>query len=402
MLAWPIAMATSAAIDSIKNIPTDEKCNSSSNYNQDFSIDEIIPLSRLTDKEYEYIKQNYRNKISTNEGIESIIADTNKKLKRINTLSSLIGFITPIRNILSKKAHTLEDKIKKLTLKKEIAVVNLREIIHQYEHNRITLPKNNNVYLVFSPVYNNYYAENMYVIERNHKVFFEFDIPSILTLNFKTFQIIFYDSVLIVTTKNDFAIINYSHISADIQQIHLLEKQLDSNINYGEVKETWLHTCLNGTPDLRYRNNPKVYNVQYWNLSIKLHNLFDISILFSAENIAQEVYSLVGKINLQSVENIKVNSNIYKIDNVHDDIIADLTDTQKELCNILKQIGFQQSKYVTQKRPQFGSYVRRRRDRSVLCVIGVSPQQKFTCFDFVTQKCYIYIIKSNCCWIKLL
>ena len=59
MLAWPIAMATSAAIDSIKNIPTDEKCNSSSNYNQDFSIDEIIPLSRLTDKEYEYIKQNY-------------------------------------------------------------------------------------------------------------------------------------------------------------------------------------------------------------------------------------------------------------------------------------------------------------------------------------------------------
>lgn len=230
----------------------------------------------------------------------------------------------------------------------------------------------------------------MYVIERNHKVFFEFDIPSILTLNFKTFQIIFYDSVLIVTTKNDFAIINYSHISADIQQIHLLEKQLDSNINYGEVKETWLHTCLNGTPDLRYRNNPKIYNVQYWNLSIKLHNLFDISILFSAENIAQEVYSLVGKRNLQSVENIKVNSNIYKIDNVHDDIIADLTDTQKELCNILKQIGFQQSKYVTQKRPQFGSYVRRRRDRSVLCVIGVSPQQKFTCFDFVTQKCYIY------------
>ena len=165
---------------------------------------------------------------------------------------------------------------------------------------------------------------------------------------------------------------------------------MDSNINYGEVKETWLHTCLNGTPDLRYRNNPKVYNVQYWNLSIKLHNLFDISILFSAENIAQEVYSLVDKRNLQSVENIKVNSNIYKIDNVHDDIIADLTDTQKELCNILKQIGFQQSKYVTQKRPQFGSYVRRRRDRSVLCVIGVSPQQKFTCFDFVTQKCYIY------------
>ena len=54
MLAWPIAMATSAAIDSIKNIPTDEKCNSSSNYNQDFSIDEIIPLSRLTDKEYHY------------------------------------------------------------------------------------------------------------------------------------------------------------------------------------------------------------------------------------------------------------------------------------------------------------------------------------------------------------
>lgn len=78
----------------------------------------------------------------------STLLNTNKKLKRINTLSSLIGFITPIRNILSKKAHTLEDKIKKLTLKKEIAVVNLREIIHQYEHNRITLPKNNNVYLV--------------------------------------------------------------------------------------------------------------------------------------------------------------------------------------------------------------------------------------------------------------
>lgn len=302
MLAWPIAMAASATIDSIENIPTNKKHNSLSNYDQNFNIDEIIPLSRLTDQEYEYIRQNYRNKISTNEEIESIIADTNKELKRINTLSSLIGFIFPIKNMLSKKTHTLEDKIKKLTLKKEIAEVNLREITHQYAHNQITLSKNNNVYLVFSPVYDNYYAENIYVIERNYRVFFEFDTPSILTLNFKTFQIIFYDSVLIVTTKNDFAIISYSHINANIQQIHILEKQLDSNINYGEVKETWLHTCLNGTPDLRYRHNPKVYNVQYWNLSIKFHNSFVISILFSAENVAQEVYNLITKRDSQSVE----------------------------------------------------------------------------------------------------
>ena len=384
IIAWPITMAASAVLDSTDYTKTNGTFSSYPDYDQQASIDEVIPISKLSDKKYNSIKQDYKDKIISNEKLETIITDINQKLKRVNYLSSFVGFISPLKKVLSKKACILEKKIQELTLTKKTTEIDIREITNQKGHNQITLPQNSNVYLVFNSVHDYYYADNMYVIEREDKAFFEFNIPSILTLNFKAFQIIFYDSVLIITTKNDFAIINYSHAKVDIQQIHVLEKQLDSNIDYKIVKETWLHTCLNGTPDLRYRNNPKVYEVQYWSLSISLHNSFNICILFTAENIAQKIHNLITQSNLKAVKYNEIDSNIY------DETIVNLTDTQKELCNIIKQIGFQPSKYITQKRPQFGSYVKRRRDQAILCVIEVSSQQKFTCFDFTTQKCYIY------------
>lgn len=294
MIAWPVAITASAVIDSIGS--TTAKTNSvNSSFDINVGIDDIIPIRELSDKKYDTIKQSYEDNIRTNEKIDLMIAFVNQKLRSVNCLLSLIGFISLIKRALHKKANNLEEKIKKLTLAKKAQVIEICEIIHQKGLDKIVISRNDNVYLVFSPVNNYFYADDVYVIERKDKAFFQFSVPSILTLNFEAFQVLFYDSVLIITTENDFAIISYSHITADIQQIHLFEKRLDSNISYSEVKETWLHACLDGTPDLRYKFNSRVYDVQYWNLSIKLYDSFYISILFSAEHIAKEVYNLVTR-----------------------------------------------------------------------------------------------------------
>ncbi len=383
ILAWPIAIATSAVIDSIEN---NETHNFLSNNTPKLSLDEIIPISKLTDEKYNYIKQDYKDKIAANKQIESVIDNLREKIKRLNYLSFLIGFITPIKQKLSKKVSFLEKKIKDLDLTKAIVEVDIKEIVSNKNYNPVILSKSTNVYLVFNPIYDYYYGGNMYKNEREKMSFFTFNAPSILSLNFDTFQIIFYDSVLVIATENDFAIVCYSCIKTDLQQIHILEDKLDNNINYSEVEETWLHTCLDGTPDLRYRNNPKVYSIKYWNLSINVRDSFNISLLFTDKEVSQYIYNLLSCTNLHVVNNKE--QSLSK--SLYNETLADLTDRQKELCNILKQIGFQPSKYITQKRPQFGSYVKRRRDQAVLCVIEITLQQRFICFDFVTQECYIY------------
>lgn len=297
LLAWPIAMTASATIDSIENIKTNEKYKSLSNNDHNSYINEIIPIATLADNEYDYIKQNYRENIIANNQTEAMITDIKNEIKKSRNLLSLIGFIPPIKRKISKKISILEEKIKVLTLSKKTIEIDIESITLQKEYNPIFLSGKTNVYLTFNPIYDYYSTENMYTIERRRISFFPFNIPSLLSLNFKTFQIGFYNSVLIITTQNDFAIISYSHIKTNIQNVHIIEKQLVGNIKYENVKETWLHTCLNGTPDLRYRDNPKVYNVEYWNLSINIRNSFNVNILFTDKKIVQDLYNLITCIN---------------------------------------------------------------------------------------------------------
>ena len=116
IIAWPITMTASAVLDSTDYTKTNGTFSSYPDYDQQASIDEVIPISKLSDKKYNSIKQDYKDKIISNEKLETIITDINQKLKRVNYLSSFVGFISPLKKVLSKKACILEKKIQELTL----------------------------------------------------------------------------------------------------------------------------------------------------------------------------------------------------------------------------------------------------------------------------------------------
>lgn len=389
MLAWPVAIAASVVIDSMGRTKINETPHSLCD-NKDFDIDEIISKYILTDKEYNYIKQSYKEKITINTQIDLAISDLKKKIRKDNILLSLIGFVPFFKRKLSAKVFVLKEKIHSLALEKKNIEIDIQDIECISESETITFADNSCMYLVFSPVYDYCNVENKYSIVRGRLPFFTFNIPNIVSFNFGVIQICFYNSLLIIATKKDFAIINYSHIKASLQIVHVIENQIEDNINYVEVKTTWLHTCLDGTPDLRYRYNPKVYDLSYWNLSIKLHDSFNFSILFTEKTVAQAVYNLIIGGKLETAEHFDTISNDYNVNNISDEIPANISDAQKRLCDIIKQVGIQPNKYITKKKPQLGSYVKRRRDQAILCVIGISPRQEFTCFDFMRQECYVY------------
>lgn len=68
---------------------------------------------------------------------------------------------------------------------------------------------------------------------------------------------------------------------------------------------------------------------------------------------------------------------------------AKLDNTQETYLRYIKNIGFQPSKHISTKRPQIGSYVMRKTDYAVLCVIWIFDN-KYTCYDFNNDICSIY------------
>lgn len=96
-------MAASAVLDSTDYTKTNGTFSSYPDYDQQASIDEVIPISKLSDKKYNSIKQDYKDKIISNEKLETIITDINQKLKRVNYLSSFVGFISPLKKFYLKR-----------------------------------------------------------------------------------------------------------------------------------------------------------------------------------------------------------------------------------------------------------------------------------------------------------
>lgn len=79
----------------------------------------------------------------------------------------------------------------------------------------------------------------------------------------------------------------------------------------------------------------------------------------------------------------------YNKNNKIDKPPVELDDVQKTFLKYIKNIGFQPSKHISTKRPQIGSYVRRKIDSAVLCVIWISDNI-YTCYDFGNDICNIY------------
>ena len=165
----------------------------------------------------------------------------------------------------------------------------------QCQHCILSLSTNSIVYLQFKLVHEYCLIANQFTpIDNTTAEHYKLDTDSLLSLKFKSFQLYFFDFILVIETSKDYAILDYSDLSINIEEIHVYEKELKQNIDYGNhVNETWLHPRLNGEPDLRFSYNPKIYDVIYSHLSIDIYRSFHISLLFSDIQTAHDLYTFI-------------------------------------------------------------------------------------------------------------
>lgn len=149
--------------------------------------------------------------------------------------------------------------------------------------------------MVFAKAYPYIMTKRMFKLKSNSVCeYFKSDTKSICVLQFGGFNLSFYDSVMMIASPNDFFVIGYSGVSCNMQQIPVMEETLDAHVDYEDgIRKTYLHSCLDGTPDLRYNYNPQVFIAKYWNLNISFNDA-NLSLLITNGSLAKSIFNLVS------------------------------------------------------------------------------------------------------------
>lgn len=295
VLVGAVGLATSAAKDALKTMDSSGAGCSFQLDSMDSISHEVERISIHTSKKYDYIEKEYQERISINKQVDAEIINVEKKIGKLNLVVKLLGVAPFLRKKVVARVSAYELEVDSLIASKKNTDIDIANIAPPFEGKPIVVASSSQVYFLFSQVFDYQFADGMYMGGgvNNQKGFFEFNVASILSLNFHSFQLDFFDSLFVLSTAQRFLIIDYEKLQVKFQQVYVIEKQIDNNVHYEYVKESWLHTCLDGTPDLRYRDNPRIYIVTYWALSIRLCNSCDIGILFTEKSTAQDLYQLM-------------------------------------------------------------------------------------------------------------
>ncbi len=295
VLVGAVGLATSAAKDALKTIDSGGAGCAFQVDSMDSISHEVERISIHTSKKYDYIEKEYQERININKQVDAEIIDLEKKIGKLNLVVKLLGVVPFLRKKVVARVSAFELEVDSLIASKKNTYIDIANIASPFEDIPIVVASSSQVYFLFSQVRDCQFAEGMYMGSGANKQrgFFEFNVASILSLNFHSFQLDFFNSLFVLSTAQRFLIIDYGELQVKLQQVYVIDKQIDNNVHYEYVKESWLHTCLDGTPDLRYRDNPRIYIVAYWALSIRLCNSCDIGILFTEKSLAQNLYKLL-------------------------------------------------------------------------------------------------------------
>lgn len=116
---------------------------------------------------------------------------------------------------------------------------------------------------------------------------------SIILIVFLSRAIIFYSSEL------NFAIMNYADIKIAIKEV--LVKDDYKYVSEKSVIDsmTWKFQKMDGTPNLRYKNNPQVPIVKYLNISLQSDNGIRIELLFSNLKFGMLFFEMFSKMKIE-------------------------------------------------------------------------------------------------------
>lgn len=333
-----------------------------------------------------YIRNDYNTRLKENKRVGNEISQTQKKIERLQGILSTFGQLKFVRRSIENRAQILSETLGTLWEKFHYTEIRIKnETLSSREDIPIRISADSATYFALFPIYDYSIINDLDKQCYGQEAFYHFDVPYICSLKFYSYQISFFDKLMVVASRKDFAIIDYSCIKSNVYQIYLSENIQGKD--YGDrVQEKWLHACADGSRDLRYRYNPKILKVKYWYLAMKVRDKYDISLLFTDKDTAYKILSIIN----ESTEAF-CDKAITAADCINEDVRATLTESQAKLVAMIKMLGFQKNKYVSTKRPQIGSYVRRMRDDAILYVVSTPIDNgEYICYDFMSDKCFVY------------
>ena len=275
------------------NIDKKDKKVENISINTDKSIDTRSIYEKIVDAiakdtikyKNDRIRKEYYDLVSTNKIIEekkcNIYQEIDKyklKLKRFGFIHKYKNKYSAIIKMLSNEISSLENSIKQPIINLNNATTNNSKCVENKDE--VYLIIDNNIY-----PYKTVDFKNLSKSRIEKRSFFKIDITPITSLCFNSIQFYFYDELMLIMSRKNFAIIDYNNISIKTRVILIEPKPSKYSTNFKTTYKKWLHSCLDGTPDLRFSYNYERIIVQATIVDLNIYSQ-KISLIFNEKENA--------------------------------------------------------------------------------------------------------------------
>lgn len=360
-------------------------------------------LNRLTSDNFRKVKEDYDTVVFNNIQINNRISKLQQKGKWNNILRTLFYFIPKWRSFFDAKLYDLNTSLVQEQANIITPTINIDPLLDN-DLPEIPLLHKGKILMAFYNVSSESYLNDHKTLNVSEPLenFFNYNGKAIGVLHSRLIQLHLFNKGVLVMGKNTFGIVDYHDITSYYTTLYIKTRYVDSGLKV--VRKTWLHAKTNGDRDLRYNENYEINLVEYGCLKLNFDDNLTINVLFSDALYGKEVASLFNPTLSKEVTIAPAIPNVYKVKQVEEskDILttlqvytttynkATLTQTEKELCDAIRRYGKPLNSRIAYKRPQIGSSVKRRSDGAILEVVNISIDQKFKCYDFAKDDCFLY------------
>ena len=235
-------------------------------------------------KSKQWIRLFYKNEISRLE---------NYRLKNENAINDLKGFIINEYIDFSAFLHSdifedLFSLIQKLNVNKSFWML--------YPHAIIPFQLNIN-----SLNYSIFFNRNNIQELKSPIPFIDSIVEKNFCINDSIISIIFLScAIIIYNNDTNFAVLCYSDLQCSYKEVLIKEDDSFKNNNAVIDSFSWKYQKVDGTPDMRYKNNPQVPIVKYSNISLQTINGFRLEFLLLNQEFGRRFFETFNKIAIDS------------------------------------------------------------------------------------------------------
>lgn len=285
-------------IQGFTNSKKQTQSNFSNNINQlrskcDIFVDAIVKASE--NNNLSEIRTEYYKDIDINKNIEVQIQTLNKNIYKYNKKLNWLRFLPKYKCKYISSINSSLIEISNLEKLKKTPIIKINKTdnqIAEYQNEEAVFLALNTI--VFPNRLLNFWNLSKSGIKNTS--FFDVNNAPILSLYFTSIELLFYSHFIIVMTENNFSIIDYKDISTTISIRQIIPYPSSFSSNFNIINTQWKHSCLDGSPDLRYKNNLKQSTVQVKIVELEMYSQ-KLSLIFNETNgTADFIFNLIKEL----------------------------------------------------------------------------------------------------------